>query len=80
MRRVKLDAFNGRDLQHAAQIMQMCIDTGLDLPECLKASQNKTVVPRSEVCGCGAKMTPGCPVEKLNRLVCRDCGYSEVIK
>ncbi len=83
---LKLNAYSGRDRQHALQIMRQCQAEGLTLDECISAVVSKAVTekeptPESNLCpSCGRaqmrkpkrkKDDPPLPV-----LVCPECRYS----
>lgn len=82
-----IDAYSGRDRQHAVQIMQGCADDGLDLAGCMDAlekySKSVTVMQKSSpmVCPqCGrGYLGPVRNRENLNIIGCKQCRYSEVV-
>lgn len=80
-----IDAYSGRDRQHAVQIMQQCADSGLDLAACIDAVKtHKSAPPQllpSSCPECGERIgwRPVINREQLIIMGCRKCRYSLVI-
>lgn len=75
-----LKAFSGKDRQHAQQIMQVCINEGMTLEQCLGYVARFNPNAGTECPSCGEQgFGRVATMEGMKRNGCRKCLYTEVV-